>query len=538
MKSITHVCVRVLLPYVAFVSAAMGETLNVVAVSPAACSQNNPPATLIAVTFDRPVDPSTFTPQRFNAFARNSGPVVGTLTFSAGDTVVTLAPSSPFAAGEPVVVQLSHDLRAADGSFLRSAGHAWRFWTRTNPSSLALAIVDVMSTSEPRESTTPYGASATDLDHDGWIDLTVVNESSNDARVFLNRADGTGLFEPFLTPTFPLGAVPSPNEPADFNLDGHADLCVANTSGAKLSVILGNGDGTYAPQQILSLPGSGRGIAVLDVDGDADADIVTANNSASNLSLFINTGGVFALAGSFDAGFAGEWGLASSDMNGDGIFDLVIGSHSVNKVAVRLGNGNGTFAPAVQQNSGGAVWMLVLADLDGDGIEDVATANSNSNNGAILKGNGSGGLLAPVTYPSDPFALATDLGDLDGDGDMDWVISSYSGDWRVYRNNGVGAFTFHVELPSSIAASCATMGDFDRDGDIDLALIDELADELIIVSNSGVATPGDLDQDGDVDGGDLGLLLGAWGGVGPLGDLDGNGTVDGGDLGALLANWG
>ncbi|MFO0872429.1 MAG: LamG domain-containing protein [Phycisphaerales bacterium] len=50
----------------------------------------------------------------------------------------------------------------------------------------------------------------------------------------------------------------------------------------------------------------------------------------------------------------------------------------------------------------------------------------------------------------------------------------------------------------------------------------------------------DLDGDGDVDGGDMGILLGAWG-VAPRGtaaDLDSNGMVDAADLGLLLAAWG
>ncbi|MCA9286753.1 MAG: VCBS repeat-containing protein [Phycisphaerales bacterium] len=516
---------------------AFADTMSVLSVDPAPCSIANAPGLPITVTFDRPVDPSSFTPARFNAFGRATGRIQGSFVFSRDLTTVSLVPDVVLAAGEPVTVQLSHDLLAMDGSSLRSAGFAWRFWTRTNPSPLELAIVDALSTSLPNEDTTPYGASATDLDHDGWADLTVVNESSNDARVFLNRADGSGLVDPFLQPTFPTGPVPSPNEPGDFNLDGNADLAVANTQGQSLSILLGNGDGTYGPQQQLPLPGIVRGIAVLDVDGDADADVVTANYGANNLSLFLNNGGVFAFAGNFDGGVSGEWGLASADMNNDGIMDLVVGSHTANQIAVRTGNGDGTFAPATTQTAGGAIWMVVTADIDGDGDEDVATANGNSNNGSILRGTGTGGLLPPVTYPSDPFALATDLGDLDGDGDMDWVLSSYGGDWRVYANNGAGSFSFVTEIPSSIASSCATLVDLDNDRDLDLALIDELADELLIVHNSGTAIPGDLDGDGLVNGSDLGVLLGAWGSANAVADLDGDGSVGGGDLGLLLAGW-
>lgn len=50
--------------------------------------------------------------------------------------------------------------------------------------------------------------------------------------------------------------------------------------------------------------------------------------------------------------------------------------------------------------------------------------------------------------------------------------------------------------------------------------------------------PADLNSDGVVNGGDLGILLSAWGGGGAAADLDGDGTINGADLGALLAAWG
>ncbi|MCP4835939.1 MAG: carbohydrate-binding protein [Phycisphaera sp.] len=48
--------------------------------------------------------------------------------------------------------------------------------------------------------------------------------------------------------------------------------------------------------------------------------------------------------------------------------------------------------------------------------------------------------------------------------------------------------------------------------------------------------PADLNGDGEINGGDLGLLLAAWGEPDP-GDLDGDGIVAGGDLGLMLAEF-
>jgi len=89
----------------------------------------------------------------------------------------------------------------------------------------------------------------------------------------------------------------------------------------------------------------------------------------------------------------------------------------------------------------------------------------------------------PTSYGTDPFTLSSDVGDLDGDGDLDWVTSSYQGDWRVFTNDGDGTFTFSREFSAPTAASCALLFDFDNDRDLDIALIDELDDVVILMKN-------------------------------------------------------
>src|SRR6185436_4185843 len=109
-----------------------------------------------------------------------------------------------------------------------------------------------------------YGGIASDLNGDQLLDMTIVNEDTADLRVFMNKADATGLFEPFLQPTFGVGPQASPSEPSDFNRDGNTDSCVANISDQSVSILLGNGDGTFQPQQRVVVGVAPRGIAVLD----------------------------------------------------------------------------------------------------------------------------------------------------------------------------------------------------------------------------------------------------------------------------------
>jgi len=50
--------------------------------------------------------------------------------------------------------------------------------------------------------------------------------------------------------------------------------------------------------------------------------------------------------------------------------------------------------------------------------------------------------------------------------------------------------------------------------------------------------PEDLNRNGTVEGGDLAILLGAWGNDAPSSDITGDGQVDGADLATLLGAWG
>ena len=114
----------------------------------------------------------------------------------------------------------------------------------------------------------------------------------------------------------------------------------------------------------------------------------------------------------------------------------------------------------------------------------VAVVSLANDSAAILLGNGNGFLQSPdVNTNVAPQPLASDLGDLDGDGDLDWVVSSFSGEWTVFTNRGTGAFTPNQTIAATQAASCALAMDVDNDGVLELVLIDELQDTVKIFDN-------------------------------------------------------
>src|SRR5262245_30889267 len=138
-------------------SAARAGTLTVTSVNPDLNGLNAAVDTPIVVHFDRPVLPSSVTSSSFRVFGRWSSAAEGKFTFSNNDQTVTLTPDAPFSAGETVMVMLSHDLTAQDGSPLRAAGFSFHFWTVTRPACLNFNELDVMSNrTTPEQQTRIY----------------------------------------------------------------------------------------------------------------------------------------------------------------------------------------------------------------------------------------------------------------------------------------------------------------------------------------------------------------------------------------------
>jgi hypothetical protein len=457
-----------------------GARPRATSVEPAAQSRSAARDAAVRVHFDAPLQAGSVTPRAVRVFGRWTGPVDGDRRLEDGGRTVVFAPRRPLQAGDQVTVSLS-GLVGEGGT--AAAPFESRFWTRTTPTSMTLEVTGTLSTRFPGgPGTRVYGGIASDLDRDGFPDLATVNEDSADVRVFLNRADRSGLFHDFLTPVA-VGRRASPSEAADFNQDGFVDMCVANIDANTVSVLLGRGDGTFAPAQNVTVGRTPRGIAVLDADGDGDTDIVNTNYGANNVSLLRNDGQGRFDAPAFFEGGDGEWALASDDMDGDGRLDLVVGAHDSQEIVVLLSRGDGTFARASAAPAGGLVWQIATGDLDGNGTADVATANGQTNTASILFGDGRGGVRPAQTLSVGRFGLASDLGDLDGDGDLDWIVSNFERGWTVLRNDGRGAFSpgFSTEAPA--AGSCALAADTDGDGDLDIALIDELADVIVLLRN-------------------------------------------------------
>ena len=224
-----------------------------------------------------------------------------------------------------------------------------------------------------RARTAAYGP-----DGDGALDLTIVNGTARPA--FRGRGDGrfdssASVARVVLAPAPPKRRISTRRTHGRRGRNVDAD---------SVSILLGRGDGTFAPARTLAIGRFPRGVAVLDADGDGDVDLAVAQAHSSNVAILLNDGaGQLAPPVALEGGVNAEWGLAAADFTGDGRLDLVVGGQD-HQVAVLRNDGDGRFTPLTPADAGGEVWMITTGDVNGDGLADVATANSSGDNGAIL----------------------------------------------------------------------------------------------------------------------------------------------------------
>src|SRR5262249_40424986 len=141
-----------------------------------------------------------------------------------------------------------------------------------------------------------------------------------------------------------------------------------------VSVLIGNGDGTFQAAKTYNGGQFPVAIAIADWNGDGHPDLAVANQygGGGGSLLYGNGDGTFQAPVNIAAGVAPR-GVVTGDFNGDGVPDLAVTQQdtSSGSINVLLGNGNGTFKPPVTYTAGTAPGFLLAADLNGDGRPDL-----------------------------------------------------------------------------------------------------------------------------------------------------------------------
>jgi hypothetical protein len=311
--------------------------------------------------------------------------------------------------------------------------------------------------------TTPVAIAEGDFNHDSKPDLVVISRcaSQQDCThgvIGVLLGNGNGTFQSPINQTS--GAqVPASVVVGDFNADGKLDLAIAHcsdlvgsclvSSNGTVSVLLGNGDGTFgAALNYSSGDPSPQAVVTGDFDGDGKLDLAVANgNCTTIIDVTCGTGSVGVLLGNGDGTFRAvvtyssvdddSFALTAGDFNGDGKLDLAVGNTAcefvrecpVGSIAVLLGNGDGTLQAATIYPPGDP-WVnfegppgptsIVASDLNGDGKVDLAVSNRN-----VLLGNGDGTFQAAQSYNPGAGKSSTSVlvADFNRDGKPDLAVS-------------------------------------------------------------------------------------------------------------------
>lgn len=309
---------------------------------------------------------------------------------------------------------------------------------------------------------------------------------------------------------------------ADLNGDGRLDVVTANGVApnvnsvvGSISVLLGNGNGTFQPA--VTYVSGGRfalSVAVADLNGDGKPDVVVANRDNGNLQgtvgvLLGNGDGTFQPVVTYSSGGLFATSVVVADLNGDGKPDLVIGNEeneaaTAAGIGVLLGNGDGTFQSAVVYPASlSSCCGLAVADLNNDGKLDVLVAGGNGSCPktvlpcgfvAVLLGNGDGTLQSAVNYASGGLgATAVAVADLNGDGKPDLAVANTQfssdscciGGVGVLLGNGDGTFRSATSYLSGGGFSDA-IAVVDVHGDGKLSIV--VANGNVVSNKGSIAT--------------------------------------------------
>lgn len=354
----------------------------------------------------------------------------------------------------------------------------------TNGVPCAIAQNYIFDRGDFRVGNSPSAVIAADFNGDGRLDLAVTNESDNTVSILLGIPGGTFAAQT----TYPAGSSPTGLVAGDFDGDGKLDLAVMDSCGSctvspnLVTILLGNGDGSFRAQGTYATGGGPIGIVAADFNADGKLDLAIANEVDNTVTILLGNGdGSFKAQTTISVG-ARPYSLASGDFNNDSKTDLVTLNISDGTVSVLLSNGDGTFNRVDSSSgvgSGPSLNILTVGDFNQDGKLDVVVEGSQL---YLLLGKGDGSFPTASPIPSSigsaiSFVMA---GDFNQDGKLDLAEQGIEGIVMVLLGNGDGTFQQPVLSPlgETTSATQYTTADLNGDGALDFVAVDTNLDTV------------------------------------------------------------
>ena len=290
--------------------------------------------------------------------------------------------------------------------------------------------------------------------------------------------------------SYKVGKNPTTVTPFDINQDGITDLVTTNVSSNTLSILIGNGDGSFHDQMQLHVCQEPRSLASGSFNGDAYPDIVLACAGGDQIAVLLGRAD-----GKFEEGpqypvHRTPVAVATDDLNGDHIADLVIALRN-DKIKVFLGQGNGAFRHGAQYEYGDTPTSVALSDLNGDGKIDLVVTNGGpmSNAVSIWIGNGDGTFQQPTDYRSGRRPLGVSFADFNNDRIKDMlVINGERDSFSTFLGNGNATFQAGHDSGANAGPNYGLARDFNGDRRTDVAIVNLQSSDLSILFGKGDGT--------------------------------------------------
>jgi hypothetical protein len=271
----------------------------------------------------------------------------------------------------------------------------------------------------------PTDIKLSDVDSDSDLDIIVANHETDHVTILLGNGDGS--FDASPQSPFVVAVDPHPHyvETADLNADGVVDLIVDDRNHHGVRIFAGLGNGRFDTSSMLIDVGGDPyiGMAIADLDGDGQLDIVTPNPHRLSL-VFSEDAAAFQFVSPADLSAENPFGVRSADFNADGLTDLIsVSGENSSSTQILLGNGKGSFSNATNWNPFSLTGpkLATVGDFNGDGIDDAAVACYRVSDVMLILGGRDSFQTTLLPAGEHPWGLAA--ADFNGDGVDDLVIA-------------------------------------------------------------------------------------------------------------------
>ncbi len=321
--------------------------------------------------------------------------------------------------GKKPEVVLAHDMNNdefPDLIVVNSAGNSLNYFEGIGDGTFK----DAQTIETGRE---PFAVDVADYNGDHIPDIVLCNYGDGEVSIILGQKDG--LFK--LKTNVMVGRLPIAVASGDFNNDEKMDLAVTLRFN-KMIILLGVGDGTFKVAEAYQASPTPAYLSVADYNSDGNQDIALALNAVKvrYLKMFYGNGdGTFAPPQLIKGGKQSSF-LIHHDMNLDGKLDLLTSSPMQDSLSIFMGDGKGTFTKLQDFAGEKGPHNIVVGDFTGDKIPDIVVCNRRGGSISIIPGRGDGSFVYPhynYAVGSQPRSIAG--ADFNRDGMMDVAVVLY-----------------------------------------------------------------------------------------------------------------